>query len=290
MKWIAKINGKRARTGRTYQRRVIRIPRVASVSGGQDSGNGRSTRANPGVPPTLCCDASATRREGGFPRQRWRHIVADVLPGRSVGGAQIREHSIHRVAVCNAPLRRPEREAVVESIRILVLELNRPGRAAVLCLVDAKVRWISGRSYGHQIGDVGAEGLHIAELQRFGARHDAGFPRLSAVSGDGERASATGRPDHARVHRPDRDQTVGSAAVLRSQCGLMKTCWRELLRAEDSAGERRNKESGERWFNMVIPPKKLFASSIGALRTGSNLPLRPQRLWRTSLRHSRRMR
>ena len=86
-KRITEINGKRARARRTYQRRVIRVPSVASVSGGQHPGNVRSTRANPRVPPALCRDACTTRREGGFARQRWRHIVTDILPRCSVGSA-----------------------------------------------------------------------------------------------------------------------------------------------------------------------------------------------------------
>src|SRR6266498_5892841 len=150
--------------------------------------------------------------------------------------------------MCNPLVRRPKREAVVESIWILIFKLNRPGRAAILCLVDAKLCWIPRRSYGHQIGNVGTEGLHIAKLQSFGARHYARSPGLSAVSSDGERTGATGCPDHLRVHWPHCDQTVGGAAVLRSQCGLVKMSWRELLRAKDSAGERRNKESNERSF------------------------------------------
>src|SRR6266571_1312139 len=116
----------------------------------------------------------------------------------------------------NAAVRRPEREAVVEGIRILVLELYRPGSTTVFRLVDAKICWVPRSSNGEQIGDASAEGLHIAELQQFGAWHYAGSPRLSAVGRDSERAGATGCPDHLRVHRPDRDQTVGGAAVLRS--------------------------------------------------------------------------
>jgi len=93
--------------------------------------------------------------------------------------------------VCNPLVRRPKREAVVESTRILIFELNRPGRASVLCFVDAKLSWIPGCSYGQQIGDVGTKGLHVAKLQRFRARDDSGSPRLTAVSSDGERAGAT---------------------------------------------------------------------------------------------------
>ena len=191
------------------------------------------------------CDARATRREGGFARQCRRHIVTDILPRRSVGSAQVREHSIYRVAVCNAPIRRPEREAVVESVRILIFELNRPGRPAVLSLVDTKICWIPGCSYRHQISNARAEGLDIAELQCFSTRHDAGCPRLSTVSGDGERAGATACPNHLRVYWPHRDQAVGGAAILRSQSGLMQMRWRELLRDDSCTGERRNEESSQ---------------------------------------------
>jgi hypothetical protein len=142
-------------------------------------------------------------------------------------------------------LRGPKREAVVESTRILIFKLNRPGRASVLRLVDTKLSWIPRRSYGQQIGDVGTKGLYIAKLQRFGARDDSGSPRLTAVSSDGEGAGATARPDHSRVDRPHRDQTVGRPAVLRSQYGLMKLRRRELLCVKNSAGERRDKKSSE---------------------------------------------
>jgi hypothetical protein len=118
--------------------------------------------------------------------------------------------------VCNAAVRRPEGEAVVEGIRILVLELYRPGGPAVFRLVDAKICWVHGSSNGHQVSDASAESLHIAELQCFGARHYTGSPGLSTVGGNGEGAGATTCPDHLRVHRPDRDQPVGGAAVLRS--------------------------------------------------------------------------
>src|SRR5437868_10765378 len=96
----------------------------------------------------------------------------------------------------NAPQPRPEREAVVESVRILVLELYRPGSPAVHRLVNAKICWIPRSSNGQQIGDASAEGLHIAELQQFGPWHHAGSPRLSAVGGNSEGTGATGCPNH----------------------------------------------------------------------------------------------
>ena len=116
--------------------------------------------------------------------------------------------------MCNAALRRPKREAVVESIRILVFELNRPGRAGVFCFIDAKICWV--RPNGHQISNAGTERLYIAELQCFSARNNSGVPRLPAIRGDGKRPGATARPYDLRVHRPHRDQTVRGPAVLRS--------------------------------------------------------------------------
>src|SRR5438445_10914051 len=120
----------------------------------------------------------------------------------------------------DAAVRRPKCEAVVERIRILVLKLHRPRGPAVRRLIDAKICWIC--SNRHQIRNTGAERLHIAELQRFGARHYTSVPSLSAVGRDGERTVAAARPDHLWVHRPDRDQTISGAAVLRSKRGLMK--------------------------------------------------------------------
>jgi hypothetical protein len=95
MKRITESDSEGTRAGRAKQRRVMRIPRVALVSGGQDPGNRRAACRYPCVPPTLSCDASATRREREFTRQCRRQIVTDILPGRSVGRAEVREHSIH---------------------------------------------------------------------------------------------------------------------------------------------------------------------------------------------------
>src|SRR6266540_3104765 len=145
----------------------------------------------------------------------------------------------------NAPIRRPERESVIESARILVLELNCPSGPTIFCFVDAKIRWVAGSSNGHQVCNTGAEELQFSDVQAFSARHYAGCPCLSAVGGDGERPSATGCPDDLRVHWPHRDQTVSRAAVLRSQGGLMKISWRELLRAKGRARERGNEESNQ---------------------------------------------
>src|SRR4029077_1082709 len=128
MPGVAEIHREGACAGRTDERRAIRVPRVAPVSGTEDPGYGRAAGCNPGVPLALGRNASAARRERRFARQCWRHIAADVLPGLAIRGAEVREHSVHRVAVRDAALRRPEREAIVERTGILVLELHRPGR------------------------------------------------------------------------------------------------------------------------------------------------------------------
>src|SRR6266404_762668 len=114
----------------------------------------------------------------------------------------------------NSPLRRPKREAVIETTWILVLELDRPGGTAVQRLVNTEIsRVIPNR---HQIRNAGAESLDIAKLQSFSARYNAGVPSFSAISGDRECAVATGCPNHLRIHGPHCDQAVGRPAVLRS--------------------------------------------------------------------------
>src|SRR4029077_1589210 len=126
----------------------------------------------------------------------------------------------------NSPKRCPKREAVIETTWILILELDRPGGAAVQRLVNTEIsRVIPNR---HQVRNARAESLHVAELQRFGARDHTCGPRLPAVSGDGECAVATGRPDHLWIHRPHCDQAIGRPAVLRSERWLMNE--RQLLR------------------------------------------------------------
>src|SRR6266850_7712826 len=135
----------------------------------------------------------------------------------------------------NSTLRRPEREAVVETTWILVFELDRPSGAAVQRLVNTEIsRVVPNR---HQIRNARAESLDVAKLQSFSTRYNAGIPSLSAISGDGECAVATGCPDHLWIHRPHCDQAVGSPAVLRSQRWLLNE-W-QFLRAHSRASERR---------------------------------------------------
>src|SRR6266446_2596363 len=136
MPGVTEIHREGARAGRTDKRRVICVPRGAPVSGAEDPGDCRAAGRNPGVALALGRNARAARRERRFARQRRRHIAADVLPVLAIGGSEIGEHSVHRVAVRDAALRRPERETIVERAGILVLELHRPSRAAIYRFID----------------------------------------------------------------------------------------------------------------------------------------------------------
>src|SRR4029077_17420499 len=57
---IAEINAECAGAGRAKQRRIIRVPGVPLICGSQYPGNRGDACRYPRVPPTLCCDASAT--------------------------------------------------------------------------------------------------------------------------------------------------------------------------------------------------------------------------------------
>src|SRR5258708_27435397 len=202
-----------ARAGRTDKRCVVSVPRVAAVSGAEDSRYRRAAGRNPGIHPALGCDAGAAGCKRRFTLQGRRHSPADVLPGLAIGGAEIGKLSVHRVAVRDTALRCPERETIVERARILILKLHRPARAAVYCFINAKVCGIVPDRL--QIGDLFAHPLHIAELQRLGPGNHRSFPRRSAVGSQKKSAAATGCPYHARVYRTDCNQSLRGSAVLR---------------------------------------------------------------------------
>src|SRR4029077_16940223 len=94
----------------------------------------------------------------------------------------------------NSAMRRPERESVIETIWILILELDCPRGATVQRLVNTEISRVGPNR--HQIRNAHAERVTISERQRFGARYDARVPSLPAISGNGECAVATGCPDH----------------------------------------------------------------------------------------------
>src|SRR5215831_10039242 len=113
----------------------------------------------------------------------------------------------------NSPLSRPKCKAIIETIWVLIIKLDSPRGAPIQCLVNTEIsRVVANR---HQVRNARAESLHIAKLQSLRARHDAGVPGLSAISGDGVCAIATAGPNYLWVHGPHCNQTVGRAAILR---------------------------------------------------------------------------
>src|SRR5207248_9297947 len=90
----------------------------------------------PFPPLSLRHDAGSARRERRLAVLGAGQVVADVLPGPPVGAPDHREAAVDGIRHGDAPAGREEGEAVVEPVRVLVLELQRPGIAAVLGLVD----------------------------------------------------------------------------------------------------------------------------------------------------------
>jgi len=173
-----------------------------------------SGRGNPGVLPPrvathvpLAANPASPGRAGGMLALMSSQTMPSVM--RRLGNTPFTE-SLKR----DAAVRRPEREAVVERQRVLVLELHRPCRAAVDRLVDAEVLGVGAD--GLQVRDLGAHALHVAELEQFSARHHAGLPGLAAVGRDDEGAKASGRPDDLRFT----GLTAISPAVVPLSCGV----------------------------------------------------------------------
>ena len=118
------------------------------------------------------------------------------MPGLAIGGAQDRKASVHGVAHRQSALIVPEREAVVERVGVLIDELRGPGRSAVRRLVDARVRPASD---GEQVCHLVADALHVAELQRLSAGHNARVPMLAAVGADDESSARSAGPQFAVI-------------------------------------------------------------------------------------------
>src|ERR1700674_625740 len=119
----------------------------------------------------------------------------------------------------DAAFRSPEGEAIIESKRVLIGELNGPVRAAVHGLVNAKICRIIAD--GHEVGDLVAHAVYISELLAFRSWPHGRFPVLSAACGEHVGAARSSGPDHAGIHRTHRNQQLSSAAALRSNFGLM---------------------------------------------------------------------
>ena len=127
-----------------------------------------------------------------------------------------REPAVHGIGHREAFRRRPESEAVVEAVRVLVLELERPGLSPVLRLVDARIRSDSGRK---EISDLGADPLDVAELQGLGSRNHLRDPGVSAVRRECPGSVHAARPDHLGVDRADRLKPAHGSTVLRRESG-----------------------------------------------------------------------
>ena len=109
-----------------------------------------------------------------------------------------------------------------------------------------------------------------AELRHFGSRHHAGFPYVAAVGSARKCTSSPGCPYDPRIHRTDGDQPVGSAAVLRRQCGLFN--WRELLCTQRREGEGGDDENSQHMFQHGNASKgNLVERSIGCVERQSQI-------------------
>jgi len=85
-----------------------------------------------------------------------------------------------RISERDAVIAIPERHAIEKAFGILVGELQSPVFAGVGGFVNARL--IAGTST-QQVGEVGAEGFHIAEVERFCARNLRGLPGISSIGG-----------------------------------------------------------------------------------------------------------
>src|SRR5580692_1785028 len=121
----------------------------------------------------------------------------------------------------NAPVGSPEGEAIIERVLSVVGELYLPCRAAIDRFVNPKIRGARCIGNGHQVRDLVAYALHIAELELFGSWHDCGFPMFSSVGRHDISTASPGCPNHTVVHRTDRNEQLRGAAFLRSEFGLV---------------------------------------------------------------------
>ena len=78
-----------------------------------------------------------------------------------------------RIADGDAVIAIPESHAIEKAFGVFVGELQRPGFAGVGGFVDARLVAGSG---AEQVGEVGAEGFYVAEVESFGAGDLGGLP------------------------------------------------------------------------------------------------------------------
>jgi hypothetical protein len=118
--------------------------------------------------------AGPARSKRELTRLRRREVVTDILPGLAIGGADHGEAAVHPVAVRESAVRSPEGEAVVEGVRVLVLELEVPVGAAIRRVINARVRAVADREQvrlrGHSLPGPRGTGALPRPARRPGAR------------------------------------------------------------------------------------------------------------------------
>src|ERR1700733_5801479 len=183
------------------------------------------------------------------------------MPGLAIGRAKLWKYSLDRIAVRESAIRRPEREAVVEGVRRLVLKLQGPVRAAIFRLVNAEV---SGVVPGRQeISNSIAHSLHIAELQGFGSRNDSGSPMRTTIGRNDVRASRSPCPDNAGVHRTDGDQQLRRAAMLWSDRGWMTSPCVFCIPGSSDGGNQDDEQ--QRTLQHRLPPRIGISTGISSV-------------------------
>ena len=108
----------------------------------------------------------------------------------------------------------PERHAIEEAPGLVIRELKRPGLAAVVGLVDAR---LLARSRREQVSFVFAECLDVAKIQRFRPGHVCRDPGRSAVERAQVGAVCAARPDYAGRSRAEATQVGRGIAVLNGE-------------------------------------------------------------------------
>jgi hypothetical protein len=212
VKRVAEVDAGYTRSGRTLRDgRVVGLPCLATVGSGKDAGLRSATGTYPRAVLTLCGHASSTGSEGGFPGQCGRQVVTDVLPSLTVAGASHWETAVDGVDHNEAASRRPEREAVEEFVRILILKFEPPGISAIFGFINAS---IGTRARREQVSHLAAESLHVAKFEILGAGDHMRLPVLTTIGREYVGSAHTAGPNHLRVHRTDCLKAHRSAALL----------------------------------------------------------------------------
>src|SRR3989449_8665052 len=227
-------------------RRFGRGPAVATIGREQNACLRRAAGTDPGALSALGRDTGPTRRERRLTVLGGRELVADVLPRRSICGADHRKSAVDGVGHGDAALAGPERKTVVEAVRVLVLKLQRPGPAAVGGLVNAGVGADAGRQ---QIGRRLRNAFDIAELQAFSPGNHGGLPGRAAVRGERVGSAQSARPGNAGIDRADRLEPVDCPALLRRQRWAVMV----VRRGVDRCRRRQRHDSHDREHQRELP-------------------------------------